>query len=266
MIEADAIATQWERPGQRDPLTLADARDQLHWAAQGPMAVADALLEKLPDDSQSNLGWEDGTLVGRDTPDGRRVRLRLADLTLSIDGGDSIALEGLTLDDEFEWLGSQFDARIEPRDYKMPDHPVRHGSPFSLDDREAFATITRGYANASHVLELLVANDGRAPGPRCWPHHFDLGTLITLEANEDPEKTTSIGVGWLAGDDNYPQPYWYVMPYPTPSTDAPPTLAGGGTWHLGDWFSAVLLGHDNPSDIAAFLDSSIAICEDMLAA
>jgi hypothetical protein len=48
---------------------------------------------------------------------------------------------------------------------------------------------------------------------RCWPHHFDLGSLIVVETSADGELTKSIGIGLSPGDEAHAEPYFYVSPF-----------------------------------------------------
>jgi hypothetical protein len=100
---------------------------------------------------------------------------------------------------------------------------------------------------------------------RCWPHHFDIATLIDRGAAAD-KTARSVGVGMEPGDDSYAEPYYYVNAYPPPAAGAMlPALAGDGSWHTAGWFGAVLPGsrlarsgqHDQ---VAAFLGSAVRAC------
>ena len=42
------------------------------------------------------------------------------------------------------------------------------------------------------------------------------------------------------GDSSYPEPYYYVNPYPSPEDPELPRLSGGGQWHTEGWFGATL--------------------------
>jgi hypothetical protein len=76
---------------------------------------------------------------------------------------------------------------------------------------------------------------------RCWPHHFDLGTLISVESSDDTSSGRSIGAGMSPGDNWYPEPYFYVNPHGLAQVpEERPTLASGGHWHTEGWFGAVL--------------------------
>ena len=45
------------------------------------------------------------------------------------------------------------------------------------------------------------------------------------------------------GDGSYPQPYFYVSPWPYPEGSALPALASG-KWHTEVWVGAVLTGDE----------------------
>src|SRR5262249_14843197 len=122
------------------------------------------------------------------------------------------------------------------RHYEIPHHAVDDGSAFDASDRVAFAELAAWFNVAESVLENARAqNDGSEI--RCWPHHFDIATLITVK----PGKT--VGVGLEPGDHYYDEPYFYVNANPQPRTAAATAqLAGGGSWHTHEWFGAVLPG------------------------
>jgi len=241
----------WRTVGETDPQKLVEARLQLHWATQPVMAFADCALEHVPDDSQANLGWRDDieTLVGRQRPDGLSAGLRIPDMTLLVFDGaraiaEGVALEGRTIDEAVSWLdsialeliGKQPDTPTRIRDYEMPEHPLAAGARFVMDGPPAFAEVARWFANGNLALTRAAAGDDGWSEVRCWPHHFDLGTLIGLESS-----SKSVGAGLSPGDNWYPEPYFYVNPYGL--TDGPldtPPLVSGGHWHTDGWFGAVL--------------------------
>jgi hypothetical protein len=83
-------------------------------------------------------------------------------------------------------------------------------------------------------------------GPvRCWPHHFDIATLVRPRAGT----LQTIGIGLSPGDDSYPEPYYYVGPYPTPR--ARPRPLSIGSWHTASWWGAALPGSEIVKQMAA---------------
>jgi hypothetical protein len=286
----EASQSDWRTVGEIDPRKLVEARTQLHWAVQPVMAFADCALEHASDDSQANLGWSDDleALVGRQRPDGFSAGLRIRDMTLMVFDerqaiAESVSLEGQTIDSAVSWLeevvavctGAPIIRPIRIRDYEMPAHPVAEGAAFVLDDPPAFAELARWFTNGNLVLTELTSSDEDWAEVRCWPHHFDLGTIISLESSGDTSSGRSIGVGMSPGDASYPEPYLYVNPYglADPPTDGP-ALESGGRWHKDGWFGAVLTATsilDEPDDtqesaILLFLHGAVDAARNLLTA
>jgi hypothetical protein len=284
------IESAWRTVGEIDPRRLVEARTQLHWAVQPVMAFADCALEQLPDDSQANLGWSDDleALVGRQRPDGLSAGLRIPDMTLLVfdEGGaiaESFSFDGQTIESAVSWLeeivvarsGGPSERQIRLRDYEMPEHPAADGAAFVLDDPAAFAELARWFASGNLVLKELTSNDRGWAEVRCWPHHLDLGTIISLESSGDASSGRSIGVGLSPGDASYPEPYFYVNPYglADPHADGP-ALESGGRWHTEGWFGAVLtatsilgeLDDTQETAVLSFLSGAVDAARNLLTA
>ncbi len=248
----------WQPLGTPPPDTLTDARLQLHHAVQVVAAVGYTFLPHAADWSEVSVHWDDaaGALVGGMVTGSPPycAALRLPDLTLQLRDAAghplrSFALDGYTLEDGYAWLAGAIAGiteapaeRLVRPDHRLPDHPVFSGGAFSLADAAAFAELTRWYANAHRLLQPLAATEARASPVRCWPHHFDLATLITLDPDLDPEEARAIGVGLSPGDTSYPFPYWYLTPYPAPAAAALPPLPEPAAWHTAGWTGAILTG------------------------
>jgi hypothetical protein len=233
--------TSWKPLDTARAASLSDARRQLHHAAQLATAFGISFLEKKPDDSHTNLEWmeSDGALASN-ALNGTRVRLRVSDLTLML-GDASCSMLGRTLDDAVDWLtrelrGAGFDASqfTTSRHYEIPHHEVDDGEPFtaSLDDLEQ---LSRWYSNGARVFNDVKSANENAADVRCWPHHFDIATLLSFSGGK------SVGVGLEPGDGYYDEPYFYLNMYPSPQANAlPDSLDGGGQWHTREWIGAVL--------------------------
>ena len=235
-----------------------DARLQSHWASQIVASFGNALLEQRSDDSQSNLGWNEPlhALCGQASPDGWGVGLKLADLTLLFLDKTSrvlaeFLLNGETLHQGFEWLTATFRSHVgEPpklgftlRDYDMPDHPVGKQETFSVEPADGFQELAHWYANTHQVLHTLSEPWQEASPVRCWPHYFDMATLVSLPISHEAESTGLVGCGMSPGDSTYAQPYYYVTiwPYPAKEDLSPLTL---GHWRTEDWTGAILKASD----------------------
>src|SRR5262249_49771932 len=108
----------------------------------------------------------------------------------------------------------------------------------------------RLYADAAAHLEHFRASREGAGPVLCWPHHFDIASLVSLGG----ERT--IGAGFVPRDAQFPDPSWYGPPWPRPGT--PPALAPlqAGVWNTEGWFGAVL--RVGEGDVTAFLDEAYA--------
>jgi hypothetical protein len=250
----------WKTLGAVAPTKLVDTRLQLHHAAQLVASAGASFLEPQPDDSHPNFGWMEslGALVGRSLPGAdAQVGLRVADLSLLLvaAGGrvsDELALDGRTLEDGYAWLakatahaGAELpSAGLTRAAYEIPVHATGSGAPFSSESRDAPAELARWFANGHHALGELAARTPGASELRCWPHHFDMGTLAVLATHPDGSLAQSIGLGLSPGDEGYAEPYWYVSPWPYPEPSALPALESGGHWHTEGYTSAILTGSD----------------------
>jgi len=258
----DQRGSDWTPLRGIDQRRLKDARLQAYYAAQWLARFARAYVPPLPDDGHTNLGW-DSTLGGFTThplKDGTRLSLKITDLTLALYGGDgkthvhALSLDGCREEQARQWLGEQVGARgldahalDAPSPYVMPAHTVSHGavySPAGLAD--ALAELAAWFGNAGlslgSIQGKMMGRKLTASPVRCWPHHFDLATLITLPAR-NAGATEYIGVGLSPGDEYYDEPYFYVSVYPEPDPAALPSLPMLGHWHLRDFMAAVATSH-----------------------
>ncbi len=263
----------WNRLGSVEPQDLKQARLNLHFGAQIASGVGRTLLPQQDDDRHTSLVWSHslGCLVGqpilgprpfRAAVDFKRFRLLLLDLD------DHVLFEsvfaGKTAEQAYSWLAGAITSRLgqsfdgfQPLHYDMPDHPDGDSATFSFEPAAPFAELKLWYANAAAVLEDVRREHASSP-VCCWPHHFDIATLIDVGAGK------TIGVGLSPGDATYEEPYWYVGPWPHPEPAAWPELAGRGRWHTDGFVAAVLPAedfvgeNDQPKRLREFLASAIA--------
>ena len=249
-------ALAWRPLGAVPPTGLVTARMQLHHAAQVANAAATSLLPPLPDDSHTSFGWDAdlGALVARGLPAPRPLRfaLRVEDLTLLALAGGAVAelpLDGQSQADALAWVRAQASAagadgaRVTmrrhftiPGEAPSAERPWRAGSGAELRELAAW------YANAAALLRGVAAHEPGAGAVTCWPHHFDVATLIE-EGRDARGGRRTVGVGLSPGDEHYAEPYLYVGPYPHPRARPLPELPLG-RWHARGWFGAALTGSE----------------------
>lgn len=266
----------WSRLGSVRPGDVIDARVQLHWAAQPLAAVADVMLENRADDSHTNMRWDDRrrALVGHRVPNGLSVALLVEQFALAVSDRDGaelhrLTLTGHTLDAAMAWVAEAMgtDYSLYPRSYAMPRHPVGKGARFTAEPGDALDELARWFATGDQALSELVARADGAAALAVWPHHFDIGGVISLDPTRPLDGAPQIGFGLSPGDDSYDEPYYYVTPWPVPDDAARPPLPHGGHWRSDGWTGAVFTastltavgaGPQRQSAVRDFVDVAIA--------
>jgi hypothetical protein len=242
-------ADPWRSLGRVPAEALKRARLELHRAVQLAACAGQSLLPKRPDDSQMSLGWKDGLLLGEPLPSGSQVGLGLADLALEVrnpQGGLSgrLPLNGRTQEEALKWLkvrlaGSGVDTSALKADmpYEMPGRLVAKDEPYSAESSQALEGLAAWYRGAAEALAAVAA--GRSDGGplRCWPHHFDLAVLFSLDAVGVPEAmadgtrgeaNVEVVIEGLPGDqDEVPTVPLFATPPPEPETEAGRTIGAG---------------------------------------
>ena len=283
------MTPSWDELGKIDPKALWEARLQAHHAVQWVVRAACANIAAMPGDTQSNLGWnrDHGALVSHELR-GRnqtlRVGLALATMTLIVLHDKTAVIDRFVLDgkrhgDAGEWLDHILGAAGlalaggASLSYAIPAHPVGDGAAYaSGSQRGAFAVLANWFACADEMLGAIQSAlpQGAASQVRCWPHHFDIATLWTL-GDGDAQTAPSVGIGMCPGDAHYPQPYFYVTPWPRPAPEKLPPLPPPGDWHTGEFVGAVLAGDaiialpDRENRTRQFLDAAANVARRLVA-
>jgi hypothetical protein len=277
------MSFDWSRVGRIPPGALAEARILAHHAAQWVAKAAQANLGAIPDDSQSSFTWNNShsALVSQPLPaKGGEVRigLRIARLELILIRGsnvlDAFQFDGRTDEEAGIWVDLKMHALgLKPATgitfgYALPAHPASGGRHrLEMLGRE-LGELSRWFGGPAEALEAFrgkIATLRPGPGPlRCWPHHFDIATLVRLDESTDAS-ARSIGVGASPGDEFYSQPYVYVSPWPRFEAEGLPELPRPGHWHTMGFFGAVAIADDilamrerGPA-LRAFIDATFEI-------
>jgi hypothetical protein len=238
-----------------------DARLQLHWAAQPAAAVGRTLLPHRDDFSEESFQWSAalGALVQKNSG----IRLRDMTQLLLDDRGriiDELAMNGRTLDEGYSFYEHHFNVRLTRPAEGPPSHPVGGGARFDAD-REDLERLHDYFENADANLKVAARREQGASAVVCWPHHFDIATLIMLDPAGETART--IGVGMVPGDSGIADPYYYVTPWPYPKSPSLPPLSAG-EWHSEGWFGAFLLAEPFDGRIARFLSEAVERCRALI--
>ncbi len=281
-IITQAIDAVWKTLPIPPVASLANARLRLHWGSQIPCAAASQLIKPLPDYSQGSLSYHQGLHAMLTRPlashKGLQAGLNITECSLLLVDKKSqpIAkqpLVGLTLKEGMVWMAEALEKHggkavpelVRPFE-EIPDSPVAHGEPFPDNEPAALAEIDLWFANSYAVLALL-AKSLKSSTVWCWPHHFDVATLLLLE-DKNSEEAKQVNIGLSPGDDNFETPYWYITFWPDSSQPLLP-LEGQGFWYQ-EKFKGALLTTDNlastgqPEQVAAYLNSAIKACLKLL--
>ena len=245
----------WESLGATGPGALESDRIVLHNAVQILASFGQALCAARSDDSHRSLTWRDGERSFATEPDeqGLYSAVRVTDLRLELRRGEErlafLELPGHTLEESKSWLEDAVNvARDAPPvtlrwpEYHVPEMPQGRGTPISAAPA-VLVELARWYHAAFLALTPIELATSEASPLRCWPHHFDLATLMTFPGRDAGEQR-HVGAGLSPGDDQYAQPYLYVNGWPPPDPVALPAFEGPGRWHSDGWVGAVLTGDE----------------------
>lgn len=241
--------------------SFAASRTELHHAILLIASAGEALADPVADDSHRGMVWNldvasfDGNLLPgspafcvRLHPEALNVALVDASGRTFLEG----SIEGKTLDEALEWLRAAMpidqgrrNFNVSAFDATLPD-PQFRTKRFGETGRADRAALVSQFANTQIILDYLVSDHPGASPIRCWPHHFDLATLLP-----GPTKDSTIGVGYSPGDGQIPEPYWYVSPSPHPTLGPAPTLPSPAIWHTEGWTGAAIRVRDFVNSTAA---------------
>jgi len=258
------MTNDWSKLSVTNFEEIENARKQLHQAVQLAAMIPRSFNPEDAGDKYGSLTWSDkhGGVVSQPFGENLRISLSFTDFSLSLLEGDnqldSLELAGQTFEDAIEWMAGELGKRYYDSEkisaelpYEIPSYDTALEAPFELISKDAHHELFAYFSNTSAFLTKLVSDESRASDIKCWPHHFDIATLITLEQHEDPEEAKSIGIGLSPGDENSQEPYFYITPWPYPTLDhnALPNLEVGH-WQEEGWTGLLIkaseiLEHDS---------------------
>ncbi|MDT8340537.1 MAG: hypothetical protein RQ751_03410, partial [Longimicrobiales bacterium] len=166
---------------------------------------------------------------------------------LLLDGArevERLALRGRSADDARAWLAAAVGRaraggvpELEWPDYDLPAFPSGADGVMEPDGR-ALEVLEAWFADGALLLEAIRAAETSASEVRCWPHHFDIATLLTFPVGD--EDTRYVGIGLSPGDESRAGPYWYVNGWPHPDPETLPEPPHPGEWNTEGWVGGVL--------------------------
>ena len=252
----------WKILGAVPPAELLNARLEAHHAVQWVARATRAYCKAEPDDSHTSLSWDSSTraLMGRSLSPDLTLGLRVEDLTLLVKskrGNESFNLLGLTESTVGAWMAQllkQHDLDPQklndPGPYTLIHQHLDSDGVYGTANKKGVEELAKYYNNAVPILEDVRTSYPQASPVRCWPHFFDIATLLTFEQKDTAEKAT-IGVGCSPGDATYHEPYFYVSLWPYPLKEKLPSVMAPAFWHL-EGFTALIL---RSSDLVSEIDS-----------
>jgi hypothetical protein len=265
------------------------ARHQFHQAIQNVGSIGRSFLSEDPSDVTANLEWDSKLqrLAGRwiEGDEVFRSSFSLSDFSVLLvdelyNTISSISLQAKKQTDVMIWLEEQIaELGLKSSDislklpYTIPEYPTAKREAFNEVNPMAAQELEAWFHNTDLVLKRITAEIDGASEVRCWPHHFDIASLITLVDTGDAETSKSINIGMSPGDGNYNEPYFYVSPWPYPVSELPDISPTGGFWHEENWIGAILrasdMSHlktakDQQDAVVDFLDKNIKTLKGLL--
>jgi hypothetical protein len=234
---------------------LRETRKGLHQAVQIVSAFPRNLLSHDATDGTASLTWNPRisgleSLPFSTTQGAVKVVLSFNSCSLQLHLNnivkDSFVMKHHSLNQGLQWLktkASQIGIDPYKINLELPYEIEQYDHDQLLKVNDAALQVYRALYHNSHLLLkcLVVEKWEEAFDIRCWPHHFDLATLIPLEKNEEGDILKSIGVGFSPGDEGIEEPYFYANIWPSVSYDS---LAAKpleiGKWNKHGWSGAVM--------------------------
>lgn len=231
---------------------------QLHNAVQFIAIAGKHLIPEKPDDSHTNMTWDNESLsfIGNlvEAPRPFRFLLNSRNLKLVMVNGNgreinSLHLPGVTKGFAFAWLREQVSSMgIDPRKvknemhYTIPEHAIQDCGNFRISDPEAFRELARHRSNTNLILKSITGKFKDRTPIAVWPHHFDTGLVINVARDNQGQLKRSIGLGYAIQDETSDEPYFYMNIWSAEDDIEMKDLPSleKGNWITEEWKGAIL--------------------------
>lgn len=256
-MNVDELAKKWRRLDAIPFEKISKARDYAHEAIQFLSSAGLSYVQKREDDSHTNCEWSRSlkAFVGNVFGEKNKICLGLNILDFKLlllkenwTIIDAFHLKDKNLEDVLSWLKNNFEnQRLDSKEFNLERHyeiPVKtvfEGGMFKVENKQAFQELSDYFSNADLVLRAFINELTNATPVRCWPHHFDIATLLNI----GEESLQSIGIGLSPEDSSNNEPYFYVTMWPYPDLNVvefPELIIGD--WNLKGWIGAYLLASE----------------------
>ncbi len=250
------MPTLWKFIQLQDVGLLTNAREQVHQASQIVAAVGRTYNPKTKDDHFASFLWNDhremlqGYVIEGEVNFNAALDIKTLSIHLLDSSGEtlnSFELDGRTQQQSLIWLEEQLvklglngNSLTVQLPYEIPSYPTAKGKEFQMETPKAFTELSNYFSNTNLVVKAVIGSDVNTSPITCWPHHFDIASLITVSDTGDPETSSSIAIGMSPGDTGYNEPYFYLTPWPYPNISSLPETHGLGKWHTDGWVGGVL--------------------------
>ena len=237
---------------------------QIHIASQYLAAAAISFLEKKPDDSHTNLGWDpiNNRLMTHSIGNNQiGINLATANLEWFINGklDASIDLQESTHREILNWFIEAVNRNGIEKDYiydfhyDLPYDALDEENIFSFDKKEMMRYAVN-LTKAQRSFNAFLIENKLTSAIRVWPHHFDLGFYTSLDDTGD----LFMSGGLAMADTMVDELYFYAAGWIKGVAINSRTYTGleKGEWR-NDWDGAILrLGQADEMDVIQFLNQT----------
>ena len=220
---------------------------ELHQAAQYLAAAGISFIEKKPDDSHTNVGWNivDNSMVTHVFGNQNQLSINLSTVKIEwLNNGsvsNEVPLNSKSHGEIIQWIADQAKANNIGKSftylfhYALPYQEIKNDFRFSLNAK-SLMLIAKELTKAQKAFEQFLEGQKLASPIRIWPHHFDLGIYTKLKS-----ENTFMGAGLAIPDSLVDDFYFYASGYKNGEAIATKSFEKmtNGDWRK-DWNGATI--------------------------